>query len=194
MLKANFPELDENSRLFLANYVVITSLGLSEIEFLLKDPHLEEIVINNSKEPVWVYHRKFGWLRTNISFDDENKIRHFLNDFLLVLYKNHKEKKAYNIAFRSAIQSDKMLLNAHKERLFDSFKDAAQVLRDKNEIFNQIPEERLIKFFIFFYNLINALIYHHLSVMKLFDTDDELTDYLSNLTFFSLQFLNKKKK
>jgi AcrR family transcriptional regulator len=124
---------------------------------------------------------------------DEDRTRHFLKDFILVLYENHKEKKAYNIAFRSAIQSDKLLLNAHKERLFDSFKDAAQALRDKNEIFNQIPEERLITIFIFLYNLINALIYHHLSVMRLFDTDDELTDYLSNLTFFSLQFLNKKK-
>lgn len=121
----------------------------------------------------------------------ENKIRDFLKAFILILYNNHKEKKAYNIAFRSAIQSDKMLLKAHKERLFDSFKNAAQKLRGKNEIFNQIPEERLIKLFIFLYNLINALIYHHLSVMRLFDTDMELTDYLSNLTTFSLQYLTR---
>ncbi|MBN2423189.1 type II/IV secretion system ATPase subunit [Candidatus Woesearchaeota archaeon] len=77
LIKKNFTELDENTLHFLSNYVVITSLGLAELEFLLKDPHLEEIVINNAKEPVWVYHRKFGWLKTNIKFEDENKIRHF---------------------------------------------------------------------------------------------------------------------
>jgi AcrR family transcriptional regulator len=129
---------------------------------------------------------------SNLFNVDENKIRDFLKDFILVLYKNHKEKKGYNIAFRSAIQSDKILLEAHKERLSNSFKEASRLLREKNEIFKKIPEERLIKIFIFLYNLINALIYHHLSVMKLFDTDSEFTDYLSNLTAFSLQYLNNR--
>jgi len=77
LLKKNFSELDEKTYNFLSNYVVITSLGLAEIEFLLKDPHLEEIVVNNAKEPAWVYHRNFGWLKTNVKFNDENRIRHF---------------------------------------------------------------------------------------------------------------------
>ncbi|MFH0874947.1 MAG: ATPase, T2SS/T4P/T4SS family [archaeon] len=77
ILKKNFPEIDEQSYHLLSNYVVITSLGLAELEFILRDPHLEEIVINNAKDPVWVYHRNFGWLKTNIKFNDENKIRHF---------------------------------------------------------------------------------------------------------------------
>ena len=50
---------------------------MAEIEFLLKDAELEEIVINSSQDPVWVYHRKHGWLKTNIVFKKENKIRHF---------------------------------------------------------------------------------------------------------------------
>jgi flagellar protein FlaI len=41
-------------------------LGLGEMELLINDENLEEIVINGSKEPVWVYHRKHGWLKTNI--------------------------------------------------------------------------------------------------------------------------------
>jgi flagellar protein FlaI len=61
----------------ITNYIIITSLGLAEIEFLLKDDQLEEVVINNSTTPVWVYHRKHGWLKTNVLFNDENKIRHF---------------------------------------------------------------------------------------------------------------------
>jgi AcrR family transcriptional regulator len=124
---------------------------------------------------------------------DESNIQEFLNNFIVELYNNHKKKVGYNIAFRSAIQSDKKLLNAYKKRLFESFKEISQILRKKNLIFKQFPEETLIQIFLFLYNLINALIYHHLSVMELFDTDKGFTDYLKNLTAFSLQYLNKTK-
>jgi len=50
---------------------------LGNIEVLLKDPNLEEIAVNNAKEPLWVYHRKYGWLKTNIKMTNEARIRHF---------------------------------------------------------------------------------------------------------------------
>ena len=77
LIKSQFSGLDENTTELITNYIIVTSLGLSEIEFLLKDSELEEVVINSSKNPVWVYHRKYGWLKTNIIFNEENKIRHF---------------------------------------------------------------------------------------------------------------------
>jgi flagellar protein FlaI len=77
LIKSQFSNADSFTVELITNYIIVTSLGLSEIEFLLKDPALEEIVINSSKKPVWVYHRKHGWLKTNIIFGDENKIRHF---------------------------------------------------------------------------------------------------------------------
>lgn len=123
-----------------------------------------------------------------ININNEN-IREFLKHFILELFKNHVENKGYILAFRSAIQSDKRLLDLHIERIFIFFQDTAQKLRKTNENFNQIPEERLIEIFIFIYNLINAILYHHLFLMKLFDTDDKLVDYLSNLLVFSLKYL-----
>ncbi len=72
-----FPNLRKEEIDMFVNYVIITSIGLGDIEFLLKDVKLEEIVINNAYEPIWVYHREFGWLKTNIILGDENKIRHF---------------------------------------------------------------------------------------------------------------------
>ncbi len=77
LLKAYFPNLDQGTIDLLANYIVLTSMGLGDLEFLLKDEYLEEVVVNNASEPVWVYHKKFGWLKTNIKIKDENKIRHF---------------------------------------------------------------------------------------------------------------------
>jgi flagellar protein FlaI len=48
--------------------------GLGEIEILDQDDWLEEIIINNSKSPIGVYHRKFGWLKSNIYMSDEESI------------------------------------------------------------------------------------------------------------------------
>ena len=74
LLEKEFPSLQEKTRNLLSTYLLFHSIGLGEIEFLLNDNFLEEIVINNSKEPVWVYHKRHGWLKTNIAIDSENKI------------------------------------------------------------------------------------------------------------------------
>ena len=48
--------------------------GLGEIELLDHDDWLEEIIINNSKSPVGVYHRRYGWLKTNLFMPDEESV------------------------------------------------------------------------------------------------------------------------
>ncbi len=125
----------------------------------------------------------------DLSIVNDENIRDFLNRFVLDLYKNHEENKGYNLAFRSAIQSDKKLYNSHKEKILIFFKDTVQKLRKTNKNFKQIPEDRLVETFTFIYNLINAILYHHLSIMELFDTEDKIVEYLSNLVIFSLKYL-----
>lgn len=77
LVKRYFPDADEATLNFLATYLIHRSLGLGKIEILNDDPNLEEIAINQSEEPVWVYHRKHGWLRTNIYLENEDQIRHY---------------------------------------------------------------------------------------------------------------------
>jgi archaeal flagellar protein FlaI len=77
LIRKYFPGTDEQTEDMLVNYLVEENLGLGKIEILLKDPNLEEIVINNSKEPVWVYHRKHAWLKTNVRLLNESRIRHY---------------------------------------------------------------------------------------------------------------------
>lgn len=72
-----FPHTDSATVNMLVNYLLEENLGLGKIEILLKDAGLEEIVVNNHKEPVWVYHRKHGWLKTNVLVPSEARIRHF---------------------------------------------------------------------------------------------------------------------
>jgi len=71
ILSRNFPSLPKDKIDILAVYLLQNTIGLGEIECLLADEMLEEIVINNSREPVWVYHKKFGWCKTNIKLKDE---------------------------------------------------------------------------------------------------------------------------
>jgi flagellar protein FlaI len=77
LIKKYFPNVDTKTEDMLSNYLVEENLGLGKIEILLSDPNLEEIVINNAKEPVWVYHRKHAWLKTNIELLNEARIRHY---------------------------------------------------------------------------------------------------------------------
>lgn len=51
--------------------------GLGKIEALIKDEKLEEIVINSSKNPVAVYHRKYGWLKTNVFLESEKETQNY---------------------------------------------------------------------------------------------------------------------
>lgn len=77
LIKKYFPGIDTETSELLVSHVIQQNVGLGNIEILLKDKNLEEIVVNNSKEPVWVYHRSFGWLKTNIFIQSESRIRHY---------------------------------------------------------------------------------------------------------------------
>lgn len=77
LINRYFANLDEKTMNMLINYIIRQNLGLGDIEILLRDANLEEIVVNSAEEPIWVYHRKHGWLRTNIILESEAKIRHY---------------------------------------------------------------------------------------------------------------------
>lgn len=77
LIKKYFPHTDKKTTDLLMNQIIRQNIGLGDIEILLKDVNLEEIVVNTAKEPVWVYHRRFGWLKTNITIPDEARIRHY---------------------------------------------------------------------------------------------------------------------
>ncbi len=77
LIKKYFPNIDEKSLNLLREHVMQENIGLGNIEVLLADKRLEEIVVNSAQEPVWVYHREYGWLKTNIRIPTEARIRHY---------------------------------------------------------------------------------------------------------------------
>ncbi|MGB9749063.1 MAG: type II/IV secretion system ATPase subunit [Candidatus Woesearchaeota archaeon] len=77
LVKKHFPEAEENIQNHLIAYLIQRSLGFGDLEILMADKLLEEIVVNSAEEPVWVYHKKYGWLKTNIAITKEEEIRHY---------------------------------------------------------------------------------------------------------------------
>jgi flagellar protein FlaI len=77
LLLKYFPRISKDHLNLLTTYLVQQNLGLGHLEILLRDSTLEEIVINGAKEPVWVYHKKHGWLKTNVVLESEEQVRHY---------------------------------------------------------------------------------------------------------------------
>ena len=77
LIQAKLPHLKADVRTYLVGTLLQEMLGLGEIEYLLNDPSLEEIVITSAGEPVRVYHKKHGWLETNIRITTEDQIQNY---------------------------------------------------------------------------------------------------------------------
>lgn len=74
LLERHFPNIPESSKQVLTSYLLQYTLGIGELEAPLHDENLEEIVVNTSRDPVWVYHKKWGWCRTNVWLRNEESI------------------------------------------------------------------------------------------------------------------------
>ena len=57
--------LDGLSQKFLRDII-----GYGEIDSLIQDDELEEIMIIGTGKPIFVYHRKYGMMKTNLEFRD----------------------------------------------------------------------------------------------------------------------------
>jgi len=77
LLRKHFPGANEKVIRFLKSYLMQKSLGLGPVEILMDDIKLEEIAINCADEPIWVYHGKYGWLKSTIKLENEEQIRHY---------------------------------------------------------------------------------------------------------------------
>ena len=77
LISKHFPDADERTANFLKSYLIQRSLGLGSIEILMDDVNLEEIAVNSADQPVWVYHKRFGWLKTTIMLENEDQTRHY---------------------------------------------------------------------------------------------------------------------
>ncbi|MEE1150302.1 MAG: ATPase, T2SS/T4P/T4SS family, partial [Methanobrevibacter sp.] len=66
--------LDRLSRKFLRDII-----GYGAIDPLIQDDELEEIMIIGTSKPIFVYHRKYGMMKTNLQFSNEGELRDLID-------------------------------------------------------------------------------------------------------------------
>ena len=71
----------KNSFVKIMYYIIRDFIGLNEIEPLIKDPYIEDLGVSGLNTPVYIVHRRFGSLETNIIYKDLD----YLNNFVIKL-------------------------------------------------------------------------------------------------------------
>lgn len=66
--------LDHLSRRFLRDII-----GYGKIDPLIQDDELEEIMIIGTSKPIFVYHRQYGMMKTNLQFESDEELRDLID-------------------------------------------------------------------------------------------------------------------
>ncbi|ODS39303.1 MAG: hypothetical protein A7316_11195 [Candidatus Altiarchaeales archaeon WOR_SM1_86-2] len=69
------PKDGEEKKNILSNILMHELVGFGVADFMLEDKNLEEIVFHGTESPITVYHKKYGWVRSNAYFEKEEYIR-----------------------------------------------------------------------------------------------------------------------
>jgi len=77
VLRKAIPNISDDKLKVLAGTLLHYSYGLGDMEIIMADNWLEEVAINGAKQPITVYHRRYGWLKTNKKFESEHEIYNF---------------------------------------------------------------------------------------------------------------------
>jgi len=59
-------------------YILRESLGYGKIDAIMHDPNIEDISCDGAGIPIFLYHRKYGSVRCNIDFRDEEELSLFV--------------------------------------------------------------------------------------------------------------------
>jgi len=70
--------IDDVSKKKILYYIKRESLGFAKIDPLMRDPHIEDISCDGAGIPIFLYHRKYGSVRSNIVFKNEEELSFFV--------------------------------------------------------------------------------------------------------------------
>ncbi len=71
-------DIDDISKKKILYYIKRESLGYGKIDPLMRDPNIEDISCDGAEVPIFLYHRKYGSVRSNVEFKDEEELSFFV--------------------------------------------------------------------------------------------------------------------
>jgi type IV secretory pathway ATPase VirB11/archaellum biosynthesis ATPase len=70
--------IDSLTKKKLLYYLEKDSIGLGKLETIMKDPNIEDISCDGSGVSIFLYHRRYGSLKSNVQFNDEEELTAFV--------------------------------------------------------------------------------------------------------------------
>jgi flagellar protein FlaI len=77
LFKEFMPEIKDPA--MLANIIMDQTVGYSLIAPLIRDPNLEEVMINGYRTPLFVFHKRYGMCKTDILIEKEKMLDTLIN-------------------------------------------------------------------------------------------------------------------
>jgi flagellar protein FlaI len=71
-------KLPEKSFLKILYYIQRNFVGINELEPLMQDPYIEDISCDGVNIPIYIVHRRYGSIKTNIIFTESKKLKEFV--------------------------------------------------------------------------------------------------------------------
>jgi archaeal flagellar protein FlaI len=78
IFQRNKIKLEKDQKEKIVYYIIRQVSGLDKIEPLMHDPLIEDIECDGIGIPIFIVHRKYGHIVTNISLDSENELQQFI--------------------------------------------------------------------------------------------------------------------
>jgi len=78
IIEVNKLEINASSKDKIFYYILQQFIGFSKIDILMMDEEIEDISCDGPTVPIFIFHRKFESLRTNIYFDDADELDDFV--------------------------------------------------------------------------------------------------------------------
>ncbi|MFP4403566.1 MAG: type II/IV secretion system ATPase subunit [Candidatus Woesearchaeota archaeon] len=72
-IKTYFPNLNQKEQKLISGLIVQEMYGFGDLDIIMSDDFLEEVCINRSDEPICVYHKHYGWVKTCTHVKDEEE-------------------------------------------------------------------------------------------------------------------------
>ncbi len=74
ILDKYLPGINQEMKSILIAYIINMFLGLGDLEVFIADENLEEIAVNTASEPIWIFHKDYGWCKSNLRLQSEDEI------------------------------------------------------------------------------------------------------------------------
>ena len=71
-------KLTQNQYVKIMYYIYRNFIGFNEIEAFLQDPNIEDISCDGVDTPIYIIHRKYGSLKSNVGFEKLDDLREFI--------------------------------------------------------------------------------------------------------------------